>query len=57
MEPLNAAANQEDITMNNLGNRQGADAPPAGAIPRPSWEYAQEPFDPSLTFMNAKVGS
>lgn len=37
--------------MNNLGNRQGADAPPAGAIPRPSWEYAQEPFDPSLTFM------
>lgn len=51
MEPLNAAANQEDITMNNLGNRQGADAPPAGAIPRPSWEYAQEPFDPSLTFM------
>lgn len=23
---------------------------PGTAIPRPSWEYAQEPFDPDLTF-------
>lgn len=37
--------------MHNLRDKSRAGAHPVGAIPRPSWEYGQEPFDPSLTFM------
>jgi hypothetical protein len=36
--------------MQILNDKQSASVRPVGAIPRPSWEYAQEPFDASLTF-------